>query len=379
MKKPTFRPAFLLLLAAVPVFSCAKKEQCALSDGDCDGVPDDLGRAVDRDGDFGPDDWDIDGDGIVDGYAVDRNDDGEPDALGHDLDDDGFVDAVDWNLDGIVDEETPYGTYGSGEPPAVGDGDANPAVPAGNCLTDSGMHSVSYNTNSRYETIDVARGSTNYRLITNGWGSNFRSHHIQGVGTQMRVVDFQGDVGTGSSPAGYPTVYYGNYSSTGASVGSTLPRAISGLESIDTGLRWSHPAASGSYNVAWDVWMSTGGQHTGYFMVWLRDPPNFRPAGAPVDRNDDDNVIVANVNGSWRLIVGDVNVNGVSLPIINYVRAEGNDTYELGFDLMDFINDATNRGHQLPGTEIMGVAVGFEIWEGPIQNLGIDDFCVDVQ
>ncbi len=375
MKKPTIRPAFLLLLAAVPVFSCAKKEECALSDGDCDGVPDDLGRAVDRDGDGKPDLWDIDSDGIADGYAVDRNDDGHPDALGHDMDDDGWVDAIDLNLDGILDETTPYGTYGSGETPVLGDGDATPAVPAGNCLTDGASHSVSYNTNSRYQTIDVARGSTNYRLITNGWGTNFRSHHIQGTGTQMRVVDFQGDVGTGASPAGYPTVYYGNYSNTGSSIGSTLPRAVTGLTSVNTGLRWSHPAASGSYNVAWDVWMSTGGQHTGYFMVWVRDPPNFQPAGDIRDER----VIVPNVNGIWRLIEGNVLVNGVRLPIINYVRAEGNDTHELGFDLMDFIRDAQGRGYTLPGTEIMGVAVGFEIWEGPIQNLAIEDFCVSVQ
>lgn len=365
-----------LLLATVPLFSCSKKEECALSDADCDGVPDDLGRAVDRDDVHGPDPWDFDSDGTVDGYAVDRNNDGRPDALGLDLDGDGLVDAVDWNLDGIPDEFSPHGTYGTGEPPIMGDGDSSiPAVPAGNCLTDGGVHSGSYNTSARYQNIDVARGATNYRLITNGWGTNWQSHTISGVGTQMRVVDFQGSVGTGASPAGYPTVYYGNYSNTGTSIGATLPQPITGLTNVDTGLRWSHPAASGGYNVAWDVWLSENGVHSGYFMVWLRDPPDFRPAGQPTTQG----ISVPNVSGLWDLVVGTVTVNGSTLPIINYVRAEGNDSHELGFNLMDFFADARQRGHTIPGSEIMGVAIGFEIWQGPIQSLAIDDFCVRVQ
>lgn len=360
---------------ALSLLGCSSQDRnCAFNDVSCDGVPDDLGVAVDADDIHGPDHWDINGDGVADGYQVDRNGDGQPDALGLDLDADGLVDAVDWNLDGFVDEFVPDGTYGTGKPGLVG-GDPNlPIIPAENCLNDGGVHGVPYSTSSRYEKIDVTRGATSYRLITNGWGENWVNHAISGQGTQMRVNSFEGGVGVGSSPAGYPTVYYGDYSNTGVSTGALLPRAISSISSVHTGLKWSHPAATGAYNVAWDVWLSQGGAHSGYFMVWLRDPPGFKPAGSSKEKG----IIVSGVNGYWDIWAGSVTVEGVSLPIINYVRTEGSDSYELGFNLIDFFNDATSRAYTLPGTEIMSVAIGFEIWQGPVADLGINDFCVTV-
>ena len=30
------------------------------------------------------------------------------------------------------------------------------------------------------------------------------------------------------------------------------------------------------------------------------------------------------------------------------------------------------RRHDLPGSTVLGVAVGFEIWSGPIQNLAVE-------
>jgi hypothetical protein len=37
------------------------------------------------------------------------------------------------------------------------------------------------------------------------------------------------------------------------------------------------------------------------------------------------------------------------------------------------------RGLQVPGTHILSVAVGFEIWNGPVTNLQSIDFYVDPQ
>ena len=45
---------------------------------------------------------------------------------------------------------------------------------------------------------------------------------------------------------------------------------------------------------------------------------------------------------------------------------------------MDFVRDAQTRGFNLPGTHINAVAVGFEIWQGPITNLESVDFYVRV-
>jgi hypothetical protein len=45
---------------------------------------------------------------------------------------------------------------------------------------------------------------------------------------------------------------------------------------------------------------------------------------------------------------------------------------------MDVYKDAMNRKYNLPGSEILAVAVGFEVWNGPITNLVSEDFYVDV-
>ena len=63
----------------------------------------------------------------------------------------------------------------------------------------------------------------------------------------------------------------------------------------------------------------------------------------------------------------------------NYVRAEGADLSELEFDVMTLYQDAIQRSFSLPGTHIMAVAIGFEIWNGPVSNLQTEDFYVDVQ
>ena len=115
-----------------------------------------------------------------------------------------------------------------------------------------------------------------------------------------------------------------------------------------------------------------GNNLQGYLMVWLRDPPGPQPAGRPHENHQQ--VSVQGLPGLWNVWTGFVH----GIPIINWVRAEGQDIYELEFDVMDLIRDAQNRGLEVPGTHINAVAVGFEIWEGPITNLESVDFYVDV-
>jgi hypothetical protein len=61
------------------------------------------------------------------------------------------------------------------------------------------------------------------------------------------------------------------------------------------------------------------------------------------------------------------------------VRREGTDSHEIEFDVLDFVRDAEMRGLTIPGsTHIRAVAVGFEIWEGPIEGLKSLDFYAKV-
>lgn len=131
----------LLPLALLPFLAlgCKKDSICTQNDSDCDGVPDDLGEAVDRDGVDGPDPWDIDEDGEVDGYAVDTNCDGKPDALGLDTNDDGFVDSIDIDPRGegdIIGTGSSRANFSCSGGDGDGDGDGDVVVGTGGAVGD---------------------------------------------------------------------------------------------------------------------------------------------------------------------------------------------------------------------------------------------------
>jgi hypothetical protein len=223
----------------------------------------------------------------------------------------------------------------------------------------------------QYETAQVERNGQPYILITNGWGPGFQSHTVSWNGTSFIVEAMEGSRGSGGQPASYPTVFCGRYSVMQVP-DCGLPRPLSEITSLRTGWRWAANGNAGAFNAAYDIWLGTETGFGMYLMVWLRDPPGEQPAGS---RNmAHQGVTVANVPGIWDIWNGTVN----NRPIINWVRQEGMDSTELEFDVMDFIRDAQMRGLTITGTQVNAVAVGFEIWQGPVTNLESVDFYVDV-
>jgi hypothetical protein len=183
----------------------------------------------------------------------------------------------------------------------------------------------------------------------------------------------QGTRGAGFEPASYPTVFCGTYSDS-RSGACGLPKALADITSLRTGWRWSANGNAGQYNAAYDIWLSTTGDisgHSAFLMVWLRDPVGQQPAGTRKVAS----VSVTNAPGSWNVWTGSVG----GKPCISYVRNEGQDSPELEIDVMDFVRDAAARQIALPGSTVLSVAVGFEIWSGPIDKLKSDDFYVQVQ
>ncbi len=245
-------------------------------------------------------------------------------------------------------------------------GSANPDSQLG-----KGTMEGSGTSSEQYETALVSRNDTPYVLITNGWGPGFDSHTISWVGTSFTVESMSGSPGAQGQPASYPTVFCGKYSVMQVP-DCGLPAARSSITTLRTGWRWSANGNTGEYNAAYDIWLGNGTQLQGYLMVWLRDPPGQQPAGQADASNQ--GITVENVPGTWNIWSGTVN----SRPIINWVRPEGQDSSEIEFDVMDFVRDAEARGFTVPGTHVNAVAVGFEIWEGPITNLQSVDFYVEV-
>jgi hypothetical protein len=236
----------------------------------------------------------------------------------------------------------------------------------------SGMMTGMGRSTQQYETAQVGRNGVPYTLITNGWGPGFESHTVSWNGTSFIVEAMSGTRGTMGQPASYPTVFCGRYSVPEVPA-CGLPRAIDQISSLKTGWRWAANGNVGAYNAAYDIWLGTETGFGMYLMVWLRDPPGEQPAGSLNSVNRE--VTVANLPGVWDIWAGTVN----NRPIINWVRREGMDSTDIEFDVMDLIRDAQTRGLTITGTQVNAVAVGFEIWRGPVTNLASTDFYVDVK
>jgi hypothetical protein len=395
--------AVLLLALACDAGSSSDPESSGGGiDRNGDNVADDLGTVVDADGD-GFADWiDINGDGKLDGPGVDTDGDGKVDALALDTDCDGVFDSLDTNGDGLPDWQTgleqprrnvpgcePFvldgsdggtggsgsaaggsGSSGKGGSPSMGGTGSGGTGPISSELG-TGVYQGTGTSSDRYAESDIFRNGVGYKFIANGWGDNWQSHEISWRGTSFTVKSLNGSQGANYAPAGYPTVFCGLYSQKQSMGDCGLPQSVTSLKSIRTGWRWKANGNGGQYNAAYDIWLGNGGSLSSYLMVWLRDPPGQQPAGSAATAGAN----VPGLPGAWNIWTGNV----MGRPIVNYVRAEGQDVSEVEFDVMELYRDAQQRNYSLPGQQILAVAVGFEVWNGPISNLVSEDFYVDVQ
>ena len=228
-------------------------------------------------------------------------------------------------------------------------------------------------TDEQYTKADVVRDGVNYYFMANGWGPNFQSHSISWNGTSFKVENMLGSEGDNYEPASYPTMFCGAYSDS-VSKACGLPAPIDQINSLQTGWSWRGNGSDGEYNAAYDIWLGNGTTTdtlSAYLMVWYRDPVGQQPGGTRTVLGAE----VANVPGLWNIWTGTV----FNRPYLAYVRAEGADTLAMEFDVMDFVRDAKARELPLPGTQLLSVAVGFEIWNGPVNNLETVDFFVDAK
>lgn len=274
--------------------------------------------------------------------------------------------------------QTPTGQTPTGQTPSTGNENEDDDVPLdpnppGTSQLGAATMGGEGSTTQRYHKTAVTRDGKNYFLMANGWGPGFQSQSLAWNGTSFTVQSLQGEQGPNYEPASYPTVFCGEYSDS-RSGACGLPAALDSMTTLRTGWSWRDNGNQGEYNAAYDIWMGTSNERSsfsGYLMVWYREPPGQQPAGQPIQRG----VTVENVSGTWDIWQGQVG----GRPIINWVRGEGQDTPSMEFDILDFVRDAQTRGLPVPGSHVLSVAVGFEIWNGPITNLESVDFYVDVQ
>lgn len=280
------------------------------------------------------------------------------------------------------DDEPEMGSEPTPTPSAGGSGTVANPDPGGSdpapstvlpSLFGTPTQSGSGSSSDRWTKSDVRRDDLSYYFMANGWGPGFESQSVSWNGTSFSVESMQGKRGAGYEPASYPTVFCGVYSDS-RSGDCGLPKALTQIQSLRTGWRWNANGNTGQYNAAYDVWLSNSADisgHSSFLMVWLRDPPGQQPAGSKKVAG----VNVTNAPGSWTIWSGTVG----GKPCVSYVRTEGRDSPELEIDVMDFVRDAAARQITLPGSTVLSVAVGFEIWNGPVTKLSTDDFYVRVE
>ena len=281
----------------------------------------------------------------------------------------------------------PGGAPAAGGTPSSGGAGAPTVAGASGASTGSGLpgsfgdptQSPKYTTTDQYDKVELKRDGVNYYFMANGWGENWQSHEIALVGTSFTIKSLQGTEGRNYSPASYPTVFCGAYSDS-LSGQCGLPALLSDIKSIKTGWSWAANGNTGQYNAAYDIWIGNTADGksgdamrdlTDYVMVWYRDPPGQQPAG----QRRQQGITVPGVEGTWDYWQGQVG----GKPYYAYVKPEGQDIHSFEFDAMAFINDLPARNATLRGNTVLSVAVGFEIWNGPVTNLASQDFYVAVE
>ncbi|MEI9954273.1 MAG: hypothetical protein WDO74_36190 [Pseudomonadota bacterium] len=357
--------------------------------------------------------FDINGDGKPDGPAVDKTGGTTPNAIALDMDCDGIYDSLDTTGDGVPDLQTsrikvtppriaspsirsladkgapavvappgmagapPVGGAGGSVAHAGGPGSAGRSPErwlrgrrCGQCQLGAGKYQGSgtppRNMPKAMCIVMESAICSSPTAGVRGW----QNQSISWAGTSFTVKSLNGTQGADYSPAGYPSVFCGLYSKK-QSEPCGLPITITSAKSIKTGWRWKANGNNGQYNAAWDIWLGNGGTLSSYLMVWLRDPPGQQPAGSAALAG----ATVTGLPGTWNIWKGMVN----GLPIVNYVQPEGKDLSELEFNVLDVYNDAIKRNYSLPGAQILAVAVGYEVWNGPVTNLATEDFYVDAK
>lgn len=237
-------------------------------------------------------------------------------------------------------------------------------------------NSVTWSASTLSGTQDAQSSGNTYRAQANFWNpvnGSFQMSLLSSAGFKM---DTQSCNTTTDSPCSFPSIYIGVDGSGDRSSGNGLPKVVNTINSIPTCLGWNAGGtpASHEYNVSYDVWFN-GNQNAAeaeqFLMIWFRDPPSFQPAGMfPVQNG----VVVG--SQTWTLWHGP---NHQNRPTTSFVApnafAQGQ-AYQ--FDLMDFIDEAAERGYIDKSKYLISVMGGLEIWGGG-QGASITGFKAEIQ
>jgi hypothetical protein len=236
-------------------------------------------------------------------------------------------------------------------------------------------NNVTWSPTSLTGTQDAQSSGNAYRAQANFWNpvnGSLSMSLLPGAGFKL---DTQSCKTTTSSPCSFPSIYVGVDGSGDRSTGS-LPKAVTSITSIPTCMGWSSGGTpkTDEYNVSFDVWFNSNAQASEaeeFLMIWYRDPQSFQPAGMfPVQNG----VVVG--GQTWTLWHGP---NHQNRKTTSFVAPNGlADGMAYQFDLMDFINEAAERGYITKSKNLIAIMGGMEIWGGG-QGASITSFKTEIK
>jgi hypothetical protein len=238
-------------------------------------------------------------------------------------------------------------------------------------------NTVSWSAATLSGTMDAQTTGNAYRAQANFWNpvnGNFTMSLLPGAGFKLDTQTCK-TTATSKEPCSFPSIYVGVDGSGDRSTGS-LPKVASSITSIPTCLGWSSGGTpkTDEYNVSFDVWFNSDAQAKEaeeFLMIWYRDPQSFQPAGDfPVANG----VVVG--GQTWTLWHGP---NHQNRKTTSFVAPNGlADGMAYQFDLMDFINEAMERGYITKSKNLIAVMGGMEIWGGG-QGASITGFKTEIK
>lgn len=204
-----------------------------------------------------------------------------------------------------------------------------------------------------------------YVVQNNRWGTS-ATQCINATGSGFTIIQADGSVPTNGAPKSYPSVFYGCHY-TNCSPGTTLPKQLSSIGSASTSTSFTY-ASGAVFDASYDIWLDpapkTDGVNQTEIMVWYNKAGPIAPVGSQVG--------TATVGGrSWQVWTGWNGTNNV----ITFVSSSTLSSW--GFNVMDFVNQAVNRGLATRSWYLTSIQSGFEPWSGGA-GLAVNSFSASV-
>ncbi len=197
----------------------------------------------------------------------------------------------------------------------------------------------------RYSVMNNAYGGASHCIVAL-WEGDDRAGFV--------LSSVEANVPSSGPPASFPSLVYG-WSVDGQFHGNeyTMARRLSGLSSLWSGLDTTMPA-SGVFDTAHTIWISddpapVSDQGSVELAVWS-NARDATPTGSPIDS-------ISGEYGAYEVWFG----TNAGVDTVTYARVAR--TTSTLLDLYPLVQDAIDRGYVAPEDYLLGVQVGFEVWQ----------------